>query len=103
MFRVVGAGLVISASVGFLIVADDLRHTGELVGVGTLLIAGLALLAGSYSNAFSRRLAVPWIAPSVLLSALWGAHIDDMLTGLALGLIVGSCLAFVLRKTSMFR
>ncbi len=43
----VGAVLVTVGVVGFLTVADDLRHTGEILGVGLILTAGLLLLSVS--------------------------------------------------------
>jgi len=42
--KVLGSALVVLASLGFLTVADDLRHTGELLGVSSVLVAGVALL-----------------------------------------------------------
>lgn len=46
--RVVGIILILIGIIGFLTVADDLRHKGELVGVGAILIGGLVLLAVSF-------------------------------------------------------
>jgi hypothetical protein len=43
--RIGGLILVLAAGIGFLTVADDLRHKGELFGVGSILAAGLVLLA----------------------------------------------------------
>jgi len=40
--------MVAVAVVGFMTVADDLRHKGELIGVGTILLVGLLLLAASF-------------------------------------------------------
>lgn len=34
--------LILAGIVGFLTVADDLRHKGELIGVGSILAAGLS-------------------------------------------------------------
>lgn len=46
--RVAGVILVVAGVVGFLTVADDLRHKGELLGVGSILICGLVLLVASF-------------------------------------------------------
>ena len=43
--RLLGGLLVIAALAGFLTVADDLRHKGELFGVSSMLVGGLALVA----------------------------------------------------------
>jgi hypothetical protein len=43
--RVLGAALILLGLAGFLTVADDLRHKGELFGVSTVLASGLVLLA----------------------------------------------------------
>ena len=49
--RAVGVILVLLAIVGFLTVADDLRHKGELLQVGSVLAAGLVLVALSFRRA----------------------------------------------------
>ena len=46
--RIAGTLMVAVAVVGFMTVADDLRHKGELIGVGTILLVGLLLLAASF-------------------------------------------------------
>ena len=43
--RRLGVLLVIAAIVGFLTVADDLRHKGELLAVSSILVCGLVLVA----------------------------------------------------------
>ena len=50
--RVPGIILTLLGLIGFLTIADDLRHKGELLGVGSILISGLVLLAISFR--FSR-------------------------------------------------
>lgn len=42
--QVLGAALVLLGVLGFLTVADDLRHGGEIVGVGSVLLTGILLL-----------------------------------------------------------
>jgi len=42
--KVLGAALVALGVLGFVTVADDWRHTGEVLGVGSLLFAGVILL-----------------------------------------------------------
>jgi len=46
--RVFGIILILAGIIGFLTVADDLRHKGELLGVGSILVSGLILLAVSF-------------------------------------------------------
>ena len=46
--RWLGITLVLIGIVGFLTVADDLRHKGELIGVGTILVIGLLMLSASF-------------------------------------------------------
>lgn len=43
--RRLGVLLVIAAIGGFLTVADDLRHKGELLAVSSILVCGLVLVA----------------------------------------------------------
>ena len=46
--RVPGIILTLLGLIGFLTIADDLRHKGELLGVGSILMCGLVLLAVSF-------------------------------------------------------
>ena len=42
--RILGGFLIVAGLLGFLTVADDLRHKGELVCVGSILLSGIVLL-----------------------------------------------------------
>jgi len=46
--RRLGVLLILCAVVGFLTVADDLRHKGELLAVGSIGACGLVLVAHSF-------------------------------------------------------
>ena len=48
---VFGVALMLLGVAGFLTVADDLRHKGELFGVGAVLASGLILVAVSRRRA----------------------------------------------------
>lgn len=87
--RIAGSILLVGAAVGFVIVADDLRHVGEVAGVASLAIAGAALVAASIPSPFSRSLALPWIAAAVLAAALIGVVIDRMALSVCAGAVVG--------------
>ena len=43
--RILGVILILLGSLGFLTVADDFRHKGELFGVSAVFATGLILLA----------------------------------------------------------
>jgi drug/metabolite transporter (DMT)-like permease len=43
--RFLGVALILLGVIGFLTVADDLRHTGELLGVSAVLVSGVVLAA----------------------------------------------------------
>ena len=96
--RVLGAALVLAAGFGFVFVADDLDHTGELLGTGSLLVAGVALLAGSIPSPVSAALELRWLAALVLAGALAGAVLDRMVVGVVAGLVAGSFAAVVARS-----
>jgi hypothetical protein len=98
--RIVGFGASTLAVVGFFTVADDWRHTGELLGVGSLLLAGLALAAAGWESRLSRRLALPWFAAAIAAGALTGAAIDNMPAGVGAGAALGVALAIVFGRRS---
>jgi hypothetical protein len=48
LLRWLGLSLLVLCGLGFLTVADDLRHKGELYGVGTIGLVGILLLFWSW-------------------------------------------------------
>jgi len=98
--RVVGWLLMALGVVGFLTVADDLRHIGEVLGVtSVLLVGGLLVIAGSATSR-STRVATLWLAGAVGIGAAVGAAGDAMVVGTGGGLIVGSVAGFAARRKS---
>ena len=93
--KIAGIGASVLGVLGFFTVADDWRHTGELLGVGSLLLAGLALAATGWESRLSRRLALPWFAAAIAAGALFGAAIDNMPAGVGAGAACGVALAIV--------
>jgi hypothetical protein len=89
---------VVLGAVGFLAVADDRRHVGEILGVGSVLFIGLIFLVAGSKNVISRRLALPWLATAVGVGAVAGAAMDSMLVGVGGGLAIGAILAAVLGR-----
>ena len=85
---VAGIVLVIAAMIGFLTVADDLGHAGELAGVASLLLAGIVLLASG--NAATKGFALHWVAVGIGLGILAGAVFNHMLAGVGGGAALGA-------------
>ena len=48
VIRIVGVLLIVLCGLGFLTVADDLRHVGELIGVSSIGIAGIVLVLAAH-------------------------------------------------------
>jgi hypothetical protein len=87
--RIAGIVLISIGLLGFLTVADDLRHVGEVVGVSSIVLAGAILLSSglkinSISPTIARSSAIG-VFPGMVL----GAGLDHMLIGVALGLSAG--------------
>jgi len=97
--RAAGAFLVFIGMVGFLTVADDLRHVGEFVGAASILLSGLILLAGSLKLRLVKCVPVRWMALGILSGIILGAGLDNMVLGVGIGLTVGTGVGFlVLRR-----
>jgi uncharacterized membrane protein len=96
-YRITGIAMILMALLGYLTLADELRHIGEFLAVTAILIAGLALAAASFPNPLSRRFALEWLAVGVIVGAFVGGLIDNMYVGLAVGMIVGVVTAFFVR------
>jgi hypothetical protein len=53
--RIAGVVLTVAAIFGFLTVADDFDHKGELYATSAVLLLGLVLLAGSFHRRFQKN------------------------------------------------
>lgn len=97
--KISGVSLIVIAVIGFITVADEFRHTGELIGVSGVLFAGIILLIGGSNFTISKRLSLQWIAFGVLAGIpLGGLLLDNMPLGVGSGTVIGIIVAFVLRK-----
>ncbi len=50
IFRIAGFIIIGIAAIGFMTVADEFRHMGELIGVSGVLISGIFLVAAGYQE-----------------------------------------------------
>jgi hypothetical protein len=98
LYRVLGLVMIVAAAVGYLTVADDLRHSGEFLGVTAILVAGLALVGASFPSFLSRNLSLEWVSIGVIAGAFLGAVIDNMYLGTIAGLAIGATVALMARR-----
>ncbi len=96
-FKAAGAILVVVAGVGFLTVADELRHIGEFMAVLGILVSGVALLIAGFRPGVSRVLAPQWAPVGIALGMLGGAAVDRVVLGVVLGAGLGLVLAVAFR------
>jgi len=97
-YRIAGVLLVCASLLGFATVADDLRHVGELFAVGSMLAAGLSLMAAGYENPLSQRFAFQWLAVGLAMGVAIGAPFDNLPAGAGLGAAIGCALAHLRAK-----
>lgn len=96
--RVIGSILLLIGALGFLTVADDIRHTGELVGVCAILAAGAVLLLGGLRSPRLPVVAARFVAGGILAGIPLGAALDLMLPGVIVGAAVGTAGALLAGK-----
>jgi hypothetical protein len=97
IYRYGGFTLIGVAIIGYLTVADEFHHMGELIGVTGVLIAGIFLVVAGYQNYISERIALQWISVGIGAGLIKGAAIDNMLFGLILGVFTGFMTALLKR------
>lgn len=85
-----GILLIVVGCLGFVTVADDLRHTGELFGVAAILAIGIVLVISEFDHPISRRLALHWVAVGVGTGVLVGAAIDNVPICVSCGAVLGT-------------
>jgi hypothetical protein len=94
--RVVGCILVAMGILGIFTVADDLRHVGEILGVSSVLVIGLLLVAASWTSSIKLRVGCYVLSAALALGALAGAVTDHVAFGVGGGLAIGGVVAAVL-------
>jgi hypothetical protein len=99
-YKLAGGALVVLACIGFLTVADELRHIGELFGVLGILLAGVAFLLAGYFPKASRLIALQWVAVGIGIGMIGGAASDRMVGGVCLGTLLGLLLGYYMRSRS---
>lgn len=98
--NVTGGILVGCALVGYLTVADELRHIGEFFAVSGILVSGLSLLAYARYPGLATHLSLNWLPAGVGLGMLAGAVVDREVMGVCIGLVGGLVLARAFRRTA---
>jgi hypothetical protein len=102
MYRALGIILVIVALLGYIFVADELRHTGEFLGVTCILFAGFILIAINTKFNVFNRLAIQWVSLGLLISIpVGGIVLDNMPLGITICASLGIISAFVFRKNGI--
>lgn len=94
---VLGGILIAVAGVGFLTVADELRHIGEFFAVLGILVAGICLLLAGLYPRLSSKMALQWAPLGIALGAVAGAAVDRAVLGVSLGCLSGLFLAYFRR------
>lgn len=98
-YKIIGIILCIFAIIGYLTVADDIRHTGEFIGVSTVLISGIIFIFVDNKILILKRLSIQWIAICILLSIPLGSVLlDNMILSIGIGIVTGILLAFIFGK-----
>ena len=92
--RIAGVLLVLVGIVGFVTVADDLRHVGEFIGVASLLLSGVILLVGGFTCRPLKFFWPRWMALGTLSGMVVGAGLDNMVLGVAIGFTAGTLVGF---------
>lgn len=99
-YRIIGAILVLIGIIGFMTVADELRHYGEFLGVTGIFVSGLIFLLIDLKLHIFRNFALQWIAIFLLAGIPFGAFVMNNLSlGLCIGLLLGVVLAYFVKFT----
>jgi len=93
-----GIILIAVALVGFLSVADDLRHRGEFFAVSGTLLSGIAFYVSGRFSRFATHLLLVWVPVGIAVGMLIGAIIDEEVLGVSIGLLFGLLLARLRRR-----
>lgn len=82
--------LIVMGCLGFVTVADDLDHTGELFAVGGLLMAGVVFLVDGSNLRMVQRIPLYWVAVGIGIGEIVGAMLGQVPKGTGGGAIIGA-------------
>jgi hypothetical protein len=97
IFRIAGFIIIGIAALGFMTVADEFRHMGEIIGVSGVLISGIFLVAAGYQNSLTRICALQCLPVGIGIGLIIGAVIDNIVFGLISGIMTGLIIAYFAR------
>ena len=98
-YRLLGIILLICALLGYLLIADELHHFGEFLGVTSILMAGLILLLIDRKMNIFKNLAIQWISLGLLISIpIGGVVLDNMPSGITICFFLGLLSAYAFGK-----
>ena len=97
-YKVAGGVLVALASIGFLTVADEFHHIGELFGVLGILLSGMAFLVAGFFPNVSTAFALQWVAVGIGVGMIGGAASDRMVAGVCVGTVFGLIIGYFMRS-----
>jgi hypothetical protein len=69
--RTLGIVLTIIGVLGFLTVADDLRHVGEFIAVAGIFLSGLLFLAASSAKGYVRLISMNFAVAIIIGTLVW--------------------------------
>jgi small basic protein len=96
--RIAGCIFIVIGIVGYMTVADELRHMGEFVGVSSIFLSGIILLIGSVEHRLIQYFPSRWIVSGMLLGIIIGASLDDMFIGVAVGIVTGTLIGVAMTR-----
>jgi hypothetical protein len=98
-YKRIGVILIACAIFGFLTVADDLRHTGELIGILSLLLSGIILFFVPSTKVILKNFSQEWVAFGILFGfSIGGVVLDNMFIGIVFGIVIGIFIAFAVGR-----
>lgn len=101
-YRIIGSILALFGIIGYLTVADELRHFGEFLGVSCVLVSGLLFLLIDLKLYIFQKFELQWVSICLLASIPFGGIvIDNVPIGICIGLTLGIVLAIIFGNTKM--
>jgi hypothetical protein len=96
-YKILGLMLIICSIFGYFTIADDFRHTGEFIGVSSVLVSGIIFLLVENKLTIFKNFSLQWLAIFILLSIpLGGVLLDKMFLGISIGIVLGILFAYIL-------
>jgi hypothetical protein len=99
IYKIIGFTLMLLGLISLFLVADDLRHGGEIMGAASITLAGIIFY---FNKSVQHKFCIfdtKWLAFGLIIGLpIGGIVLDNMYLGSFIGILIGAAVGFLFCK-----